>query len=537
MLFRSFAATLFFAASAAAASAADWRSRSIYQVVTDRFATTNGLASPCDPSARKYCGGTWQGLINRLDYIQNMGFDAVWISPISANVEEETAYGDAYHGQAYWTRDLNTLNPKFGTPGDLKALSSALHDRNMYLMVDVVVNHYAAPPTNISEKIPQSFDFTSLAPFASANDFHPQCFITDASNQTEVEQCWLGDASLPLLDIDTENPTNFEMLRSWIADLVLEYNIDGLRISAARYIRQSFWRDFTGASGVFAMGEILSDNISYTSDYTQVLDAVLDYPTWFTLVEAFSGAKGNFDSLMRTVLESQEKYASGLCMTGSFVENYDQPRFPSFTKDESLIKNAITWPFIHDGIPIVYYGQEQGFQGGAAPSNHESLWPSDYHVYQKPLVQQITDLNAVRKLAINSKQNFLTTQMTFVPQSNDNAIAISKPPLLALLTNAGNSSTATWTIPGNAGLFLKGQTLIDVLTCQSYNVDPVTGSLTVESRYGLPQVILPARYLDSKGSLCPGAAQNSARRVTINHLSVSSVAILVGLIATIHSFI
>ncbi len=78
--------------------------------------------------------------------------------------------------------------------------------------------------------------------------------------------------------------------------------------------------------------------------------------------------------------------------------------------------------------------------------------------------------------------------MTFVLQSNDNAIAISKPPLLALLTNAGNSSTATWTIPGNAGLFLKGQTLIDVLTCQSYNVDPVTGSLTVESKYGLPQV-------------------------------------------------
>lgn len=535
MLFRSFAATLLFVASAVAASAANWRSRSVYQVVTDRFATTNGLASLCDPSARKCCGGTWQGLINRLDYIQNMGFDAVWISPVSANVEEETAYGDAYHG--YWTRDLNTLNPKFGTPGDLKALSSALHDRNMYLMVDVVVNHYVAPPTNISEKIPQSFDFTSLAPFTSANDFHPQCFITDASNQTEVEQCWLGDASLPLLDVDTENPTNSEMLRSWIADLVLEYNIDGLRISAARYIRQSFWRDFTGASGVFAIGEILSDNVSYTSEYTQVLDAVLDYPTWFTLVEAFSGAKGNFDSLMRTVLESQEKYASGLCMTGSFVENYDQPRFPSFIKDDSLIKNAITWPFIHDGIPIVYYGQEQGFQGGAVPNNHESLWSSDYHVYQKPLVQQIADLNAARKLAINSKRNFLTTQMTFVPQPNDNTIAISKPPLLALLTNAGNSSTATWTIPGDAGLFLKGQTLIDVLTCQSYNVDPITGSLAVESRYGLPQVILPAQYLDSKGSLCPGAAQNNAHRIVLNHLSVSSVTILICLVTTIHSFI
>lgn len=255
------------------------------------------------------------------------------------------------------------------------------------------------------------------------------------------------------------------------------------------------------------------------------------------MTDAFSDTNGNFDSLMSTVIESQEKYASGLCMTGSFVENYDQPRFPSFTKDESLIKNAVTWPFIHDGIPIVYYGQEQGFQGGAVPSNHEPLWSSYYRVYQKPLVQHMTNLNAVRKLAINSKQDFLTTQMTFIPQSNDNVIAVSKPPLLALLTNAGNSSTATWTIPEDAGLFLKGQTLIDVLTCQPYNVDPVTGSLTVESRYGLPQVILLARYLDSKGTLCTGAAQNGARRITIDHLLVSGVATFVGLIATFHSFI
>jgi hypothetical protein len=61
-----------------AATAAEWRSRSIYQVVTDRYAlTNNSISAPCDPSMSVYCGGSWEGIINNLDYIQNMGFDAV----------------------------------------------------------------------------------------------------------------------------------------------------------------------------------------------------------------------------------------------------------------------------------------------------------------------------------------------------------------------------------------------------------------------------------------------------------------------------
>ena len=63
-----------------AATAEDWRSRTIYQVFTDRFAVANGaVADPCDPGLGQYCGGTWQGIINKLDYIQNLGFSAVCI--------------------------------------------------------------------------------------------------------------------------------------------------------------------------------------------------------------------------------------------------------------------------------------------------------------------------------------------------------------------------------------------------------------------------------------------------------------------------
>lgn len=115
---------------ASAATSPEWRSRSIYQVLTDRFARTDGSTiAPCNTGDRVYCGGTFKGIQNHLDYIQGMGFDSVWISPVTAQLTGQTAYGYAYHG--YWQQDLYEINSHFGTAEDLKSLSKALHSRGM----------------------------------------------------------------------------------------------------------------------------------------------------------------------------------------------------------------------------------------------------------------------------------------------------------------------------------------------------------------------------------------------------------------------
>ena len=59
------------------ATPAQWRGKSIYQIITDRFGRSDSTSPACDVADRKYCGGTWQGIIGHLDYIQNMGFTAV----------------------------------------------------------------------------------------------------------------------------------------------------------------------------------------------------------------------------------------------------------------------------------------------------------------------------------------------------------------------------------------------------------------------------------------------------------------------------
>lgn len=102
-----------------------------------RGARARGLKDPCFSSSLPLlpssCGGTWASITSKLDYIQGMGFDAVWISPVVENIGGSTGHGEAYHG--YWGLDITKINSKFGTEADLKALSAALHSRGMLLMV------------------------------------------------------------------------------------------------------------------------------------------------------------------------------------------------------------------------------------------------------------------------------------------------------------------------------------------------------------------------------------------------------------------
>ena len=168
---------------AVARSTADWKSRSIYQIMTDRFARTDGSTSaPCDTWAGMYCGGSWQGIINQLDYIQGMGFTAIQISPVTENLPQTTRFGQAYHG--YWPQDIFSTNDNFGSRDDLVALSQELHKRGMYFMVDVVINDmaYSTPNGNQTD-----IDYSVFQPFNDPKYYHPYCNITDYANYTDAQ--------------------------------------------------------------------------------------------------------------------------------------------------------------------------------------------------------------------------------------------------------------------------------------------------------------------------------------------------------------
>jgi alpha-amylase len=119
---------------------ADWRDEVIYQVLTDRFhdGDVNNNYNIDLRAPARYHGGDWQGLIDKLDYLQALGVTALWITPVVRNVEEDAGFA-SYHG--YWTQDFVRHNPHFGELQDLRRLADALHARNMKLILDVVTNH------------------------------------------------------------------------------------------------------------------------------------------------------------------------------------------------------------------------------------------------------------------------------------------------------------------------------------------------------------------------------------------------------------
>ena len=162
---------LFIISTFAGHSKEEWKSRTVYQVLTDRFARTDGGKQPCN-NLGNYCGGTYRGLIKNLDYIQGMGFDAIWVSPILKNLD------GGYHG--YWATDLYSLNEHFGTEQDFKDLVNALHSRGMWIMVDVVANHVG----------PVGKNYGGINPFNKPEHYHDYCII--AYKILCLITCWIG---------------------------------------------------------------------------------------------------------------------------------------------------------------------------------------------------------------------------------------------------------------------------------------------------------------------------------------------------------
>ncbi len=121
------------ASSALAGDAAAWKKRTVYQLLTDRFAHGDGSKPGCD--LHNYCGGNFEGVQKNLQYIKDLGFDAIWISPVVDNLD------GGYHG--YWARNWEKVNDHFGSEDQLKALVDTAHSMGIWVMVDVVANHVA----------------------------------------------------------------------------------------------------------------------------------------------------------------------------------------------------------------------------------------------------------------------------------------------------------------------------------------------------------------------------------------------------------
>ncbi|WIA30033.1 hypothetical protein OEZ86_000128 [Tetradesmus obliquus] len=355
-------AAVHFAPAAWAASAGEWRSRTIYQVVTDRFAPSDCWGTPCS-NLNGYCGGTWEGMAKRLPHITGMGFDAVWISPVM--LQGGDAFGTAgYHG--YWPADLYSINPAFGSEQQLQALMQKCHNSVVYVMFDMVINHMGYGNAQF------------FHPFNASSDFHdcngchgPYCDIDPAgifagpAAAHSSEHCKLS--GLP--DLNHSNPSVLSRMQHMFNHTMAAYSPDGLRLDAAGHSDTSFCAALTASVGnsTFTVVELfLVDNISLSmgavADFVKAGGASSAFS--FPMAVALSKVLREYNK--HDMLWLAKRRAEHLQLMGphvqhmlTLIENHDLPRWLHANYTLRYM-NALTYVLFTEGIPVIYYGTEEG---------------------------------------------------------------------------------------------------------------------------------------------------------------------------------
>ncbi|WP_064092229.1 alpha-amylase family glycosyl hydrolase [Rossellomorea aquimaris] len=356
-----------------------WQDETIYFLMVDRFNngdTSNDFTVDTkDPKA--YQGGDFQGVIDKLDYIKEMGFTAIWLTPVFENQSK------GYHG--YWITDFYKTEEHFGSMKTFKKLVEEAHKRDIKVMLDFVVNHVGPEHPWVND--PEKTDWF--------HEKQPMNF----NNEESVQNAWLYD----LPDLNTENPEVrnylFDAAKWWIN----ETDIDGYRLDTVRHVPQAFWTDFSKEvksvkEDFYLLGEVFDRDPQQISKYNDVgIDGFVNFPQAEEMRSAFQKPDHSLDRLFN-FWKYNETFYNNPYLMGTFIDNHDMERFTRLLVQEKQFpgtrwKLALTYMYTTPGIPIVYYGSEIAQDGGNDPDNRRLMnFRTD-----KELIDYITQLGKVRQ--------------------------------------------------------------------------------------------------------------------------------------------
>jgi alpha-amylase len=310
--------------------------------------------------------------------------------------------------------------------------------------------------------------------------------------------------------------------------------VDGFRIDAAKHVEKSFWTEWQKYANTYTLGEVFAsdtDPISYICNYqTNALSGTFNYPLWYSMrttllnvSQPMSGLQSRFDQLVDGCQDTT--------LLGTFVENQDVPRFAVNVTDISILKNAMTFSMLTDGIPVIYYGAEQRFTGAYDPYNREALWTSDYNT-SAPLYQHIKGINTARNAIANvSTYDYWNSYWTYkskVISAQDDIIALRKgydQSIVFAITNRGSDMEDAGPYELTDTNFIQGTTLVEIFSCATLKAGEY-GVFNVTLKGGEPQVWLPASLLINSTDTCPHVSRSASNSVTSAGSHVSLWAML-----------
>ena len=337
----------------------DWDEAVIYMTCTDRFfdGNTNNDEGVNKSGSLSYHGGDFAGLEQKLDYLQNLGVNTIWITPIVENVDTDTDNG--YHG--YWAKDFTKLNPYLGTEKELESLINALHKRGMKLMVDVVLNHAGYGTEDYFNSILKDQDGNSIS------------MIRD--KDTTITGDDVRDSLSNLPDFVTENADVRNQLVEWQTEWMTKYDIDYYRVDTVKHVDATTWAAFknslTKANPDFKMiGEYAGAGYANTAGElgTGTMDSLLDFD-FNDKAEAF--VTGDINSV-ESFFQSRNASIDNTATMGGFLSSHDEDSLvdklvteKKLTEEQALqvFKVAAALQLTAKGQAVIYYGEEIGQHG------------------------------------------------------------------------------------------------------------------------------------------------------------------------------
>ena len=391
-------------------------------------------------------GGDLAGLTSKLDYLANLGITSIWMTPVFKNNPVQGTGADVsagYHG--YWYTDMTQFDPHFGTNAELETLITEAHSRGIKIFFDIITNHTADILTNeegtFSYRDKANFPYKDAAgaafddrdyagtdsfPALDAESSFPYTPIfNDPANANLKVPAWLnnpiyyhnrgnssfsGENSLygdffGLDDLFTEHPDVVNGMIQIYKDWITNYDIDGFRVDTVKHVNLEFWQQFVpaildhakaeGKPDFFIFGEVFSGNNALLSHYTTRAEfpAVLDFK-FQEQVRTYVSQNGA-SNLLRDLFRDDDYFTdadSNVYSLPTFLGNHDRGRFGWFLDVDNgvqpdaqkLARSQLAHALMYfaRGVPVVYYGDEQGFVGDGDDKNaRQDMFPSQVDSY------------------------------------------------------------------------------------------------------------------------------------------------------------
>jgi glycosidase len=360
----------------------------MYLITPDRFANGNpdndAVAGMLEKPNRDFKGGRHggdiQGIIDRLDYIDDMGFTAIWLNPVLENDMPDYSY----HG--YAATDFYKVDQRFGSNEEYLELIAKAKEKGIKLIMDMILNHCGSEHWFVKDM--PTDDWINFEG-EYVNTSHRRNTVQDI-HASEYDKRMFSDGwfveTMP--DMNQRNP----LLATYLIQNTIwwiEYSgLSGIRMDTYPYPDKDFMTDWTCAiraeyPNFNTVGEEWVTNpaiVSYWQegkdnhdDYTSCLPSLMDFPIQYALAQALVQEEKQYGSGMielYKMLSQDFLYADPYSLV-VFPDNHDMDRFfTQVNEDLDLFKMGIAYTLTLRGTPQLYYGTEILMDNEEAPGDH-----------------------------------------------------------------------------------------------------------------------------------------------------------------------